>query len=54
MCSIINQLVRPGKVVYSSGCKSRSGREGQAPDGELWAGASNPKGYAQRNQDIRP
>jgi len=37
-------LVRPGKVVYSSGWKSRSGKADQPPDRDPWAGGSNPKG----------
>ena len=40
----ISALVRPGKVVYSNGWDSRSGKAGQPPDSELWAGGSNPKG----------
>jgi len=36
-------LVRPGKVVYSSGCKSRSGKAGQPPDRELWVGGGDAK-----------
>jgi hypothetical protein len=35
--------VRPGKVVYSSGCESRSGKAGQSPDRAPWVGGSNPK-----------
>jgi hypothetical protein len=42
--SAAEYLVRPGKVVYSNGWKSRSGKAGQPPDRELWAGGSNPKG----------
>ena len=36
--------VRPGKVVYSCGCESRSGKAGQPPEREPWAGGSNSKG----------
>ena len=36
--------VRLGKVVYSSGWKSRTGKAGQPPVREPWAGGSNPKG----------
>lgn len=32
------RLVRPGKVVYSNGCESRSGKAGKPPDRELWVG----------------
>ena len=31
-------LMRPGKVVYSNGCESRSGKAGKPPDRELWVG----------------
>ena len=34
--------MRPGKVAYSSGWKSRSGKVGQPPDRESRAGGSNP------------
>ncbi len=30
--------MRPGKVVYSNGWKSRSGKADQPPDREPWAG----------------
>ena len=35
--------VRLGKVVYSSGCESRSSKEGQPLDREPWVGGSNSK-----------
>ena len=35
--------VRLGKVVYSSGCESRSSKAGQPLDRELWVGGSNSK-----------
>jgi hypothetical protein len=35
--------VRLGKVVYSSGCKSRSSKAGQPLDREPWVGESNSK-----------
>ncbi|WP_419601039.1 hypothetical protein, partial [Thiolapillus sp.] len=41
---ILGRLVRPGKVAYSSGWESRSGKAGQPPDREFRAGGSNPKG----------
>ena len=36
--------VRPGKVAYFSGWESRTGKAGQPPVREPWAGGSNPKG----------
>jgi hypothetical protein len=35
--------VRPGKVVYSSGWKSCSGKAGQPSDRELWVGGGDAK-----------
>ncbi|WP_419650181.1 hypothetical protein, partial [Thiolapillus sp.] len=42
--AVLGRLVRPGKVAYSSGRESRSGKAGQPPDREFSAGGSNPKG----------
>jgi len=39
-------LVRLGKVVYSSGCESRSSKAGQPLGRELWVGAGNRKDQA--------
>ena len=35
--------VRPSKVDYSNGCKSRSGKVGQPPDSKHRAGGGNSK-----------
>jgi hypothetical protein len=46
--------VRLGKVVNFCGCEPRSGKAGQPPEREHWAGGSNRKGQAQWDRDSRP
>ncbi len=46
--------VRLGKVVYSSGCESRSSKAGQPLGSELWVGGGNRKDQAQGEQGNRP
>jgi len=43
--------VRPGKVAYSCERESRSGKAGQPPEREPWAGGNNRKGQAQGDRD---
>ena len=38
--------MRPGKVAYSCGRGARTGKAGQPPGREPWAGGSNPNGQA--------
>jgi hypothetical protein len=46
--------VRPGKVVNFCGREPRTGKAGQPPVREHWAGGGNRKGQAQWDRDSRP